>query len=63
MEVNVMKKTYIIPTTQVIQLDVHQPVLTMSLTDTETTIQFSREFELFPDDLHLFLDDSDFTMP
>ena len=49
-----MKKTYIIPTIQVVQLNVHQPILTMSLNNTETPIQFSRELDPFAGELDPF---------
>ena len=46
-----MKRLYIKPTMETVQLNIHQPMLTMSLTDTESSIQFSRELDPFLDDL------------
>lgn len=37
-----MKRLYIKPTMETVQLNVHQPMLTMSLTETESPIQYSR---------------------
>ena len=54
-----MKKKYIIPTTQIVQLDVHQPILTMSLNDSETPIQFSRDFDPFAGELGPFSNELD----
>ena len=34
---------------ETVQLNVHQPMLTMSLTETESSIQFSRELDPFSD--------------
>ena len=45
------KKIYEKPTMEAVQLNIHQPMLTMSLTDTESSIQFSRELDPFLDDL------------
>jgi hypothetical protein len=46
-----MKKIYIKPTMEAVQLNVHQPMLTMSLTETESPTQFSRELDPFSDPL------------
>ena len=46
-----MKKIYIKPTMETVQLNVHQPMLTMSLTETESPTQFSRELDPFSDPL------------
>jgi hypothetical protein len=40
-----MKKKYIIPDTQIILLKTKQPLLTMSLSDTETNEQFAPEYD------------------
>lgn len=39
-----MKKKYIIPNTQIILLDTKQPLLTMSISDTDTDRQFAPEY-------------------
>jgi hypothetical protein len=49
------KKIYEKPTMEAVQLNIHQPMLTMSLTDTESSIQFSRELDPFLDDLDILL--------
>ena len=36
---------------ETVQLNVHQPMLTMSLTETESPIQYSRELDPFSDPL------------
>jgi hypothetical protein len=36
---------------ETVQLNVHQPMLTMSLTETESPTQFSRELDPFSDPL------------
>lgn len=46
-----MKKIYIKPTMETVQLNVYQPMLTMSLTETESPIQYSRELDPFSDPL------------
>ena len=46
-----MKRLYIKPTMETVQLNVHQPMLTMSLTETESPIQYSRELDPFSDPL------------
>ena len=46
-----MIKIYIKPTMETVQLNVHQPMLTMSLTETESPIQYSRELDPFSDPL------------
>ena len=46
-----MKKIYEKPSMETVQLNVHQPMLTMSLTETESPIQYSRELDPFSDPL------------
>ena len=50
-----MKRLYIKPTMEAVQLNVHQPMLTMSLTETESPIQYSRELDPFSDPLDVLL--------
>ena len=40
---------------EAVQLNVHQPMLTMSLTETESPTQFSRELDPFSDPLDVLL--------
>ncbi len=54
-----MKKIYIKPTMETVQLNVHQPMLTMSLNDSETPVQFSRDFDPFADELGPFSNELD----
>lgn len=54
-----MKKIYIKPTMETVQLDVHQPILTMSLNDSETPVQFSRDFDPFAGELEPFSNELD----
>ena len=50
-----MKRLYIKPTMEAVQLNVHQPMLTMSLTETESSIQYSRELDPFSDPFDVLL--------
>jgi len=50
-----MKRLYIKPTMETVQLNVHQPMLTMSLTETESPIQYSRELDPSSEPLDVLL--------
>lgn len=50
-----MKKRYFAPEFQIIQTDVQQPVLTMSINDLDTNTQFApeKEHDLLFEDLNI----------